>query len=142
VELVRDPFAGGSQGGTEETVALTKSLTLALDGRKDAAASAMLAEDVVLHDVIARRTRRGRPGYLAGHRATLGEAGHLVLDRHHAGPRWVVIEGAVHGRESTPEGAALEHGFADVHRVVDGAIVETWHYVNRRGRPHTPRVQP
>jgi ketosteroid isomerase-like protein len=130
-------------------VDVARALTTALDGVEDEAARARLAEDVVLHDVAARRTRRGREGYLAGMRETLGPTGHLAVDRHLAGSGFVVLEGAVYGREASSaakaEGEATtpqEHGFVDVHRVVDGLIAETWHYVNRRGRPPRPRLRP
>jgi len=129
--------------GTPEAshVATAEALVEALDGRKDAAARALLAEDVVLHDVVARRTRRGRERYLAGYRAMLGDTGHPRVDRRHAGAGFVVLEGAVHGRDPTAEDRK-EHGFADVHRVIDGTIVETWHYLNRRGRPLQSRTRP
>jgi ketosteroid isomerase-like protein len=122
---------------------LTRSLMDAVEARKDDAVRALLAEDVVLHDLATRRTRRGRDAWVAGMRETLGETGHVTVDRHHPGARFVVVEGAVHGREADPAAPASppqEHGFADVHRVVDGAIAETWRYVNRRGRPR--RVVP
>jgi hypothetical protein len=138
------------RGAADPTLAVAaRELAADLDGRSDEAVRARLAEDVVLHDVTARRTRRGRDGYLEGMRETLGPTGHLAVDRHLTGAPFVVLEGAVYGREAAssgkPEGAAAapqEHGFVHVHRIVDGAIVETWHYVNRRGRPHRPRVRP
>lgn len=122
---------------------VARALLEAIDGRKDAAARALLAEDVVLHDVTASHTRRGRDEVLAAYRATLGEGdrGRLALDRQHAGPGLVIIEGAVHGRDTDAD-PPQEHGFADVFRVEDGVVAEAWHYVNRRGRLHRPRVQP
>ncbi|MCX4245989.1 nuclear transport factor 2 family protein [Paraliomyxa miuraensis] len=124
-----------------DAIALVTDLTEALDGRKDDAARARLAETVVLHDIIARRTRRGRDAYLAGFQATMGDSGHLTIARSHSAAGWVVVEGAVHGREPSAENPQ-EFGFADVHRVIDGAIAETWHYVDRRGRPRSPRLDP
>lgn len=138
-------------------VGVARSLVDAVEGRNDDAVRALLAADVVLHDVAGRRTRRGRDAYVEGMRETLGEAGHVAVDGVHAGAGFVVVEGALLGRETSgaapapsskgpPENAAdpaappKEHGFADVHRVVDGTIAETWHYVNRRGRP--ARVAP
>ena len=118
---------------------VARTLATAIDAREDDAVRALLAEDVVLHDVIARRTRRGRDGYVAGMRETLDETGRLAVDRHLAGSRFVVVTGVVFGRDPPPtttgEPEPQEHGFADVHRMVDGTIAETWHYVNRRGRP-------
>jgi ketosteroid isomerase-like protein len=123
-----------------------RTVATALDDRNDDAVRALLTEDVVLHDVKARRTRRGPDGYVAGMRETLGETGHLAVNRHLAGPRFVVLEGAVLGHgppmgkaASEPASEPQEHGFVDVHRMVDGKIAETWHYVNRRGRPHRLR---
>lgn len=136
-------------GGPAETAAVeaAEQLAAALDAREEDAVWTRLAADVVLHDVIARRTRQGRDGWLAGMRETLGPAGRLVVDRHLAGSRFVVVEGAVYGREPAagrgePPAEPQEHGFVDVHRFVDGTIAETWHYVNRRGRPHRRRVRP
>lgn len=137
-------LAGGP--GEAGAIDAAKQLAAAVDAREDDAVRTRLAEDVVLHDVTARRTRHGRDGWLAGWRETLGPTGRLVVDRHLAGSRFVVVEGAVYGREPKTEGDAKpepqEHGFVDVHRIVDGTIAETWHYVNRRGRPHRPRVRP
>lgn len=120
----------------------TKRLAEALQARNDDAVRALLAEDVVLHDVIARRTRRGRDGYLAGFAETLGEAGHLVVDEHYAGERMVVMVGAIDSRGTQADAEAMEHGFADIHRLADGKVLETWHYVNRRGRARRPRLRP
>jgi ketosteroid isomerase-like protein len=137
------------EGGPPEVahVDATRQLVAALDGREHDAVRALLAEDVVLHDVVARRTRRGRDGYLEGWRATLGPTGHVAVIRHYAGRRFVAMEGAIHGRDAegkpqAAEGEPQEHGFADIHRLADGKIVETWHYLNRRGRPHRPRIGP
>jgi ketosteroid isomerase-like protein len=129
---------------------LAEQLTAAIERRDDDAVRARLAADVVLHDVAARRTRRGPDGYLTGIRETLGAAGHLRVDRRLAGSGFAVLEGAVLGREAAADATGAgaepaepqEHGFADVHRMVDGAIAETWHYVNRRGRPYHPRPAP
>jgi ketosteroid isomerase-like protein len=120
------------EGGPPDVanVDATKQLVAALEGRKDDAVRALLAEDVVLHDGPARRTRHGRDGYLEGWRETLGPKGHMEVTRHHAGQRLVVMEGTLYGRD-----AETSHGFADIHRLADGKIVETWHYVNRRGQP-------
>jgi ketosteroid isomerase-like protein len=128
------------EGGPPDVahVDATKQLVAALDGRKDDAVRALLAEDVVLHDVSARRTRRGRDGYLEGWRETLGPKGHVAVARHYAGQRFVVMEGTLYGRDAKPQA----HGFADIHRLADGKIVETWHYVNRRGQPHQPQIRP
>jgi ketosteroid isomerase-like protein len=125
---------GASEPARAEAIA---KLMAAIDERKDDAARALLAEDAVLHDVTAGRTRQGRDGYVAGMRETLGETGHLAIDRRLAGGSFVVVEGAIFGRDAEAQpGAPQEHGFADVHRMVDGTIAETWRYVNRRGRPH------
>lgn len=113
-----------------------RALASAIDERRDDDARARLADDVVLHDVTGRRTLRGRDAYVTGMRDALGEAGHLRVDALHEGARAVIVEGAVLGREADAPTDPREHGFADVHRVVDGAIAETWHYVNRRNRPH------
>jgi ketosteroid isomerase-like protein len=123
----------------------TLRLVEALEDRNDATVRALLAADVVLHDVTARRTRRGRDAYLTGFHETLGPKGHLEVIRHHASERFVIIEGTLHGREPAPQAATAtpqEHGFADLHRLADGVIVETWHYVNRRGRARLPRARP
>lgn len=137
------------EGGPAVATAVdaAKQLAVAVDARADEAARAYLREDVVLHDVIARRTRQGREGWLAGMRETLGPIGRLVVDQHLAGPRFIVLEGAIYGRDGDArDGDAKaepqEHGFVDVHRIVDGAIAETWHYVNRRSRPYRPRLRP
>lgn len=139
---------GAPEHGAAEAAHLeaTRRLMDAVDGRDDAGVRARVVEDAVLHDVAARRTRRGRDAYAAGMRETLGETGHVAVDRLHAGGGFVIVAGSVFGREPEPAtpapSPAQEHGFADVHRMVDGAIAETWHYVNRRGRPHHPRPTP
>ncbi len=114
----------------------------ALDGRDEAAARALLDEGVVLHDVVARRTRRGPEGYLAGFRELLGEAGHLKVSQLEAGESFVVMVGVIDGRSKNADGQPMEHGFADVHRLVGRKVVETWHYVNRRGRAQPPTLRP
>jgi len=126
--------------GARAQVDAARALITAVDARDDDAVRALLTEDVTLHDMAARRTRRGRDGYVEGMRETLGTTGHLAVDQHLAGSRFVVLMGVVFGRTTPPSKDSApsepqEHGFADVHRMVDGTIAETWHYVNRRGRP-------
>jgi ketosteroid isomerase-like protein len=152
-----DPLALGPAGevalerGAPEAgvVGIARALVAGVEAHDDDAVRALLAEDVVLHDVTARRTRRGRDAYVAG----LHEAGRVAVDRQHAGARFVVVEGAVLGPEpsgapteaadpSAPASPPQEHGFADVHRVVDGKVAETWRFVNRRGRPGRMRPRP
>lgn len=119
----------------DAAMAVVEALGKAIEARDEAAVRAQLADGVRLHDVKARRTREGEDGFLEGMRGTLGEDGHLVALHQFGAGETVVVEGAVYGLEADDEGNPREHGFADVHRLAGGEIVETWHYLNRRGRP-------
>ena len=101
----------------------------------------LLSDNVLLHDVSVRRTREGKDEYQQGYRATLGEKGKVDAAHMHATANFVMVEGAVHGKATADDGSPREHGFVDIHRFEDGVIAETWHYVNRRGRPARVRKQ-
>ncbi len=122
-------------------VAATRTLLAAL-GPNPAPTPPPLATTVVLHDIVARRTHRGPDAYLAEYRATLGPTGHIQVSHHYAGRHWVIVEGTIHGQTAAPGQPPGAHGFADVHRLEHGQIVETWHYFNRRGRPDDATAPP
>lgn len=122
------------------SVALVEAAHDGLEAREDAAVRSRIAEAVVVHDIKGRRTRKGADDYLEVMKSTLGEEGHLMRLKTHAAGNWVIVEGAVYGVETDADGNAREHGLVDVHRLEGGAIAETWHYLNRRGRPHRSRA--
>ncbi|MEX1362666.1 MAG: nuclear transport factor 2 family protein [Nannocystaceae bacterium] len=121
-------------------VGLVGRLVQALEARDADATQPLVAQTAVLHDIQARRTHRGRSEVITGLLATLGEQGHLTVQHQYATASMVVVEGAVFGREQDPDGSDREHGFVDIYRLEGGEIVETWRYLDRRGRPHRRKV--
>ena len=123
-------FEGGAANA--ENIATARALTEALERRDDEAAVALLDPAVVLHDIRARKSRRSPKDFATAYRADLGTKGHLTIAHHYAGTQYVVLEGSLRGHEDDEVGQ--EHGVLDVHRLQDGKIAETWHYLNRRAR--------
>ncbi len=124
------PFESGPPNA--EDIATARTLIEAFDRRDDEAALALLDPAVVLHDIRARKSRRGPKDFATAYRADLGTKGHLTIAHHYAGTQYVVLEGSLRDHEADEPGQ--EHGVLDVLRLKNGKIAETWHYLNRRAR--------
>lgn len=123
---------------TIEHVASTRALAEALERGDDETARALLAPQVVMHDVRARKTWHGPTDVTTAYRADLGPRGHLTIAHHYAGSQYVVVEGALSIGQTKEDDVPRERGFVDLHRLERGKIAETWHYLNRRDRPRKP----
>lgn len=129
-----------SQGEADPALTtVVEALSRAIEARDEAAMRAVLGRDVVLHEVKERRNLAGPEAYAKAMTAAVGEKGHqMTLGTRAVGDR-VIVEGAIYGVTTDEDGSAREHGVLDIHRVQGGQIVETWRYLNRRGRPHRRR---